>query len=108
MLAISAALLILTTLGWATHIAFTSFRALAPDVSRVKVCDGETVQLGDGSTGTLRLRVSREQQCTFECEPTDPWVTVTRAEFITPSQTLEVGLEPGARCVWLPDALPTF
>lgn len=103
MLAIGAALMILTTLGWATHIAFTSFRALAPDVSRVRVCDGETVKLG-----TLHLRVSREQQCTFECEPTDPWVTVTRAELITPSQTLEVGLEPGARCVWLPDALPTF
>lgn len=106
--ALSVALVMLTGFGVAVHAAFTSLRSLAPDVSRVKVCDGETVKLGDGSTGTLQLRVSREQQCTLECEPTDPWVTVTRAELITPSQTLEVGLEAGARCVWLPDALPTF
>lgn len=112
-LAISVALATLAGLGVAVHTAFTSIRALAPDVSRVQVCDGETVKLSDRSTGTLHLRVSREQQCTLECEPTDPWVTLTRAELIIeradrPSQPLEVGLDAGARCVWLPDALPTF
>ncbi len=113
MLAISAALAILTGLGVAVHVAFTSFRALAPDVSRVHVCDGETVQLSETSTATLHLRVSREQQCTLECEATDPWITLTRADLIIKktgqtTETLEIGLEAGARCVWLPDAMPTF
>jgi hypothetical protein len=112
-LAISVALGVLVGLGVSAHAAFTSFRALAPDVSRVHLCDGETATLSETSTVTLHLRVSREQQCTLECEPTDPWFTVTRADLIIertdhPTQTLEVGLEAGAHCVWLPDALPTF
>ena len=57
MVALSVALVMLTGFGVAVHSAFTSLRSLAPDVSRVKVCDGETVKLGDGSTGTLQLRV---------------------------------------------------
>lgn len=112
-LAISVALAVLVGLGVAVHTAFTSFRALAPDVSRVHLCDGETAKLSETSKGTLHLRVSREQQCTLECESIDPWFTVTRADLTIenagqPAQTLEVGLEAGARCVWLPDALPTF
>lgn len=112
-LAISVALGLLVGLGVSVHAAFRSFRALAPDLSRVHLCDGETATLSETSTGTLHLRASREQQCTFECEPTDPWITLTRADLIIEkagqtTETIEVGLEAGARCVWLPDALPTF